>query len=60
MKNKFWLGFICGVCGLIMGVIGVADCKDKTEKTKFLAGWFIGLFIIVGLFTTISLAIIGG
>lgn len=60
MKNKFWFGFIIGICGFILGVIGVADCKNKLEKTQFLTGWCIGCLILTSLFVVISLAIIGG
>ena len=60
MKNKFWIGFLLGVCGIILGVVGLLECKDKAEKTKFLTGWCLGSLVITGLFIIISLAIIGG
>ena len=60
MKNKFWLGFLLGICGIILGVIGLAECKDKMEKTKFLTGWCLGSLVITGLFIIISLTVIGG
>lgn len=50
--KKFWLGFIVGISGLILGVGAIRECETTQDKKEFMKGWSVGTFVLLILVCT--------